>query len=367
MGPPGLGTRDRIRLLAAATGPPEHQRPVRPRLHAPRAGIRPAHLSSCCTASGPEPSGCASSTRGTGCCSWGRSGAGFAPPRQGRRALLVGGGVGIAPLAILEDELRLLEGGAGLAAMLGFRDAEHAAGAVLLAGAQVATDDGSAGHHGPVTDLLADALRLQRHAEVYACGPPAMLEAMRILCAELGVPAQLALESGMACGFGACFGCVVHTREGYVRLCVDGPVIDAGRARQRVRGGRHRMTVSFCGIELEHPIINASGTFDAIAAQRAFGAELLERFPFAAFVSKTVTVSPRQGNPPPRLWETPCRHAQLDRAPEQGPGGLSGSGSADPGGPAGAADRQRHGLLRRGGRRARTARSANARRSPRSS
>jgi dihydroorotate dehydrogenase (NAD+) catalytic subunit len=59
----------------------------------------------------------------------------------------------------------------------------------------------------------------------------------------------------------------------------------------------------FCGIELAHPIINASGTFDAIAARRAFGDELLERFPFAAFVSKTVTLAPREGNPPPRLWE----------------------------------------------------------------
>ncbi len=61
--------------------------------------------------------------------------------------------------------------------------------------------------------------------------------------------------------------------------------------------------VDFCGIELAHPVINASGTFDAIAARRAFGDELLEHFPFAAFVSKTVTVAPRQGNPPPRLWE----------------------------------------------------------------
>ena len=65
------------------------------------------------------------------------------------------------------------------------------------------------------------------------------------------------------------------------------------------------MTVSFCGLELEHPIINGSGTFDALAARRAFGAELIERFPFAAFVSKTVTVRPRDGNPPPRLWEQP--------------------------------------------------------------
>jgi dihydroorotate dehydrogenase (NAD+) catalytic subunit len=66
------------------------------------------------------------------------------------------------------------------------------------------------------------------------------------------------------------------------------------------------VSVDFCGIELAHPIINASGTFDAIAAQRAFGEELIERFPFSAFVSKTVTLAPRQGNPPPRLWELPA-------------------------------------------------------------
>jgi dihydroorotate dehydrogenase (NAD+) catalytic subunit len=61
--------------------------------------------------------------------------------------------------------------------------------------------------------------------------------------------------------------------------------------------------VSLCGIPLAHPVINASGTFDAIAARRAFGDALLARFPFAAFVSKTVTLEPREGNPPPRLWE----------------------------------------------------------------
>src|SRR5437763_13729180 len=64
------------------------------------------------------------------------------------------------------------------------------------------------------------------------------------------------------------------------------------------------MTVEFCGLELEHPIINGSGTFDAIAARRAFGDVLLERFPFSAFVSKTITLKPRAGNPPPPLWET---------------------------------------------------------------
>jgi dihydroorotate dehydrogenase (NAD+) catalytic subunit len=63
--------------------------------------------------------------------------------------------------------------------------------------------------------------------------------------------------------------------------------------------------IDFCGIELRHPVINGSGTFDAIAARRAFGEQLLDEFPFSAFVSKTITPEPRAGNPPPRLWETP--------------------------------------------------------------
>jgi NAD(P)H-flavin reductase len=146
-------------------------------------------------------------------------GRGFSPPRDGRRPLLVGGGVGIAPLAIWQDRL-----GAECDVLLGFRDAAHAEGAALLADACIATDDGSVGHHGLVTELLAPELG---GAEVYACGPPPMLEAVRALCAEHDVPAQLALESGMACGYGACFGCVVPTRGGYVRLCVDGPVLAA--------------------------------------------------------------------------------------------------------------------------------------------
>ena len=66
------------------------------------------------------------------------------------------------------------------------------------------------------------------------------------------------------------------------------------------------MTVELCGVRLAGPVLNGSGTFDAIAARRAFGDALLDRFPFHAFVSKTVTLAPRQGNPPPRLWETPA-------------------------------------------------------------
>jgi dihydroorotate dehydrogenase (NAD+) catalytic subunit len=66
------------------------------------------------------------------------------------------------------------------------------------------------------------------------------------------------------------------------------------------------MSVGFCGLELAHPVLNGSGTFDALAARQALGEGLLQEFPFAAYVSKTITLEPRLGNPPPRLWEAPA-------------------------------------------------------------
>jgi dihydroorotate dehydrogenase electron transfer subunit len=140
--------------------------------------------------------------------------------------ILCGGGIGAAPLLAWQDEL-----GSAAPILLGFRSAVHAEAASLFAGdPRIATDDGSAGRHGLVTELLREDLDRQAGIEttLHACGPPAMLEAVRALCAEREVPGQLAMESGMACGFGACFGCVVPTRSGYIRLCVDGPVVDAG-------------------------------------------------------------------------------------------------------------------------------------------
>jgi dihydroorotate dehydrogenase electron transfer subunit len=210
-------------MLAAAErwGGGEDQRPFLPRAFSvlrPRAG----GLDFLLEAVGPGTRRLSELRPGDGLWLAGPFGRGFAPPRDGRRPLLVGGGVGIAPLAIWQDAL----GGDALA-LLGFRDAAHAEGAALLAGARVSTDDGSVGHQGPVTDLLAADVGADPHAEVYACGPPRMLEAVRALCTERGVRAQLALESGMACGYGACFGCVVPTKRGLIRLCVDGPVLDA--------------------------------------------------------------------------------------------------------------------------------------------
>jgi NAD(P)H-flavin reductase len=164
-------------------------------------------------------------------------GNGFSEPREGRAALLVGGGVGIAPLAILQDQL----GAAATQPLLGFRDGAHAKGARLLHSPRVATDDGSAGRDGLVTELLlAELEATAEELEVFACGPPAMLEAVRAISAEHSIAAQLALESGMACGFGACFGCAIPTRAGYIRLCVDGPVLDATLLQSAAAAGAHR-------------------------------------------------------------------------------------------------------------------------------
>jgi NAD(P)H-flavin reductase len=155
-------------------------------------------------------------------------GRGFEPPADGRSAVLAGGGIGAAPLLCWEDELRAA--GNAPALVLGFRSAAYAGAADLFGGeAVVTTDDGSAGRRGLVTEPLRELLVAQTHSEVYACGPPAMLDAVRALAAELDVPAQLALEAGMACGYGACFGCVVETVDGYERVCVDGPIFEASR------------------------------------------------------------------------------------------------------------------------------------------
>jgi dihydroorotate dehydrogenase (NAD+) catalytic subunit len=276
----------------------------------------------------------------------------FSPPRElvpgAAGAILVGGGIGIAPLALLRR--CFAERNIPVRTLLGFRDEAHCGGLDDLfrcCEVGLASEDGHIGHRGYVTDLLAAMLDGDDAASavVYSCGPPPMLDAVAALCADRGVASELALESPMACGYGACFGCAVANADGsYMRLCVDGPVVRpsaggvgvgrpravpeavegkvshlAGRdpdARNSAQGkGSHptpttgpaaERSVDFCGIELKRPVINASGTFDAIAARRLYGEALLDAFPFSAFVSKTITPEPRAGNEPQRIWETPA-------------------------------------------------------------
>lgn len=148
-------------------------------------------------------------------------------------AILVGGGIGIAPLALLRRSFATKN--IPTRVLLGFRDAEHSGGLDDLFSCceiRLASDDGHAGHHGYVTDLLAAMLTGDDagSAAVYSCGPPQMLEAVGAMCTKAGVACELAMESPMACGYGACFGCAVpKPGGGYLRLCVDGPVVRPGQ------------------------------------------------------------------------------------------------------------------------------------------
>jgi len=166
----------------------------------------------------------------------------FSPPAElapgAAGAILVGGGIGIAPLALLRR--RFAAGNVPTRVLLGFRDAAHSGGLDDLfrcCEVGLASDDGHLGQRGYVTDLLAAMLAGDDagSAAVYACGPPPMLDAVALLCADRAVACELALESPMACGFGACFGCAVpKPGGGYLRLCVDGPVL---RGDAVVHGG----------------------------------------------------------------------------------------------------------------------------------
>ncbi len=124
------------------------------------------------------------------------------------RPLLVGGGIGIAPLPYLSARL------GGPPALLGFRSTEHARAAELVPNAEIVLDPTL------VTDVLPD-----RPGDILACGPEPMLEVLR----QLAPGAQLAWEAPMACGYGACFGCVVGVDGAYRRLCLDGPVLRTPR------------------------------------------------------------------------------------------------------------------------------------------
>jgi dihydroorotate dehydrogenase electron transfer subunit len=246
-GPPNPGPGQFYMLAAAEGWGGGDGRPYLPRAFShcrvtstgPREGIGapPPYLGFMLEAVGPGTERLAVLEPGDGLWLLGPLGTGFRTPRNNpvaavkaapserARPLLVGGGIGTAPVLALADEL-----GPDVTVLLGFRSVRHAGVADLFEGGpRLATDDGTAGRHALVTDLLRDELDRDPAAKVYACGPPPMLEAVRALCEAREVPAQLALESGMACGYGACFGCVAPTRDGFVRLCVDGPVLDSSR------------------------------------------------------------------------------------------------------------------------------------------
>ena len=156
-------------------------------------------------------------------------GNGFTIQPSARKILLVAGGIGIAPLLFLGDvaakrdiEVTLLMGACSAADCLDLTGY----GIPLNINVIKATDDGSLGYKGLVTDLMVNQVNLDRFDQIFACGPLPMYKTMSRMPELKNKPVQVSLEVRMACGLGICYACTVKTREGLKQVCRDGPVFD---------------------------------------------------------------------------------------------------------------------------------------------
>ena len=150
---------------------------------------------------------------------------------------LVGGGMGIAPLLFLAKYIRKNQPGSSVHVLLGARTQKELIAiedfaSQNLDGLEIATDDGTAGHYGLVTELLEKQAWSTGEVNVYSCGPEPMMKAVAHLCQKSKWHCQVSLEALMACGMGACLGCAVSQKglgaKKYLHVCSDGPVFSAG-------------------------------------------------------------------------------------------------------------------------------------------
>lgn len=138
------------------------------------------------------------------------------------KALVVGGGIGVFPLYDLTKKLKDYD------VILGFRDESRVVMQDEFQNAYVTTDDGSIGRKGFVTDIMKELISSNKYETVYACGPKAMIENVAKVAMASNIPCQVSMEERMACGIGACVGCVTPLAAGgYACVCKDGPVFDA--------------------------------------------------------------------------------------------------------------------------------------------
>jgi dihydroorotate dehydrogenase electron transfer subunit len=157
-------------------------------------------------------------------------GTGYPLPRQDQRPIIIAGGIGIASVFSLAESIEHqahLVYGARIGDDIFMAEEMRAWQHELV----ICTDDGSCGRQGTVVDVLneflCDAAFPDKKPVVYACGPIPMLKEIARIALANRIHAYLSLEEHMACGIGACLGCVVKTRDGYKRVCKEGPVFDA--------------------------------------------------------------------------------------------------------------------------------------------
>ena len=223
---------------------------------------------------------------------------------EGKLPLIIGGGVGVAPVAgfaaTLEEE--------SYDFIASFKSGSYGLDRIAPRTLTITTDDGSVGVRGMVTAAI-DAEKVKAYSVVYACGPLAMLRYVKDICAESGVKCYISMENRMACGMGACLGCTIKTTEGNKRCCKEGPVFPAEiidfdaiafPPRRAPLTSEPDLSVKIAGVNFQNPVIAASGTF-------GYGSEyasLIDVNALGGICSKGLTLEARAGNGGVRLWET---------------------------------------------------------------
>ena len=229
-----------------------------------------------------------------------------------KKICIVGGGIGVAPVAGFAEELPAKSYDFYASFKSGSYGLENLKADKLI----ITTDDGSVGVHGMLPAALTEqALRDGNYSAVYACGPTPMLKYVKKVAEACGIVCWLSMESHMACGTGCCLGCTIDTTEGKKRCCKEGPVFDSrilfpetsdpvkapARTPSTPGSGKADLSVTIAGVKFQNPVIGCSGTF-------GFGSEyasVIDVNKLGGICSKGLTLEPRQGNDGMRVWETP--------------------------------------------------------------
>ena len=231
----------------------------------------------------------------------------FAKPEATDKVCIVGGGIGVAPVAGFSENLNPNTYDFYACFKSGSYGLENVKAKNLI----ITTDDGSVGTKGMVSAVLtAQKLKDEGYSVVYACGPTPMLAYIKAICQEANIKCWISMEARMACGMGVCLGCTIPTTEGYKRCCKDGPIFDGtileflkpvATVKRPPLTEEPDLSVEIAGVKFKNPLIGSSGTF-------GFGTEYAPLFDvnkLGGISSKGLTLEPRQGNSGIRLWETP--------------------------------------------------------------
>ncbi|MCR4823205.1 MAG: dihydroorotate dehydrogenase [Treponema sp.] len=232
----------------------------------------------------------------------------FPLPKDEDKICIVGGGIGVAPVAGFASTLK----DNSYDFFASFKSGSYGLDHIKAKELTITTDDGSVGVHGMLpAALTAESLKNKGYTVLYACGPTPMLAYLQKICLEAGIQSYLSMENRMACGVGACLGCTITTSEGNKRCCKDGPVFKGEildftppknkAIRNQPLTEEPELSVDVAGVHFENPVIAASGTF-------GYGSEYSSIFDVNALggiCSKGLTLQARPGNTGTRLVETP--------------------------------------------------------------